>query len=79
MLKRKQFYEIQRSRLAKQLELDTCFLDWLKWIFIGLPFNHLVRIIDCYLIEGSKLLFRIGIAILILFKRHLEKKSSNFR
>lgn len=77
LLKRKQFYEIQRSRLTKYYELDTCFLDWLKWIFIGLPFNHIVRIIDCYLIEGSKLLFRIGIAILILFKRHLDKRSSN--
>jgi len=76
LLKRKQFYEIQRSRLAKFYELDTCFLDWLKWIFIGLPFPHIVRIIDCYLIEGSKLLFRIGIAILILFKRHLDKRTS---
>ena len=75
LLKRKQFYEIQRSRLTKYYELDTCFLDWLKWIFIGLPFNHIVRIIDCYLIEGSKLLFRIGIAILILFKRHLDKRA----
>lgn len=76
LLKRKQFYEIQRNRLTKYYELDTCFLDWLKWIFIGLPFNHLVRIIDCYLVEGGKLLFRVGIAILILFKRHLDKRSS---
>ena len=74
IFKQRQFYEVQRSRLTKYYELDSCFLDWLKWIFIGLPFQHLVRILDCYLVEGTKLLFRVGIAILILYKRHLSRK-----
>lgn len=74
IFKQRQFYEVQRSRLTKYYEIDSCFLDWLKWIFIGLPFPHLVRIIDSYLVEGTKLLFRVGIAILILYKRYLTRK-----
>lgn len=74
IFKQRQFYEVQRSRLTKYYELDSCFLDWLKWIFIGLPFPHLVRILDSYLVEGTKLLFRVGIAILILYKRYLSRK-----
>jgi hypothetical protein len=74
IFKQRQFYEVQRSRLTKYYEIDSCFLDWLKWIFIGLPFPHLVRIIDSYLVEGTKMLFRVGIAILILYKRHLTRK-----
>ena len=28
--------------------------DWMAWIFTHLPFSHVVRIFDCYLMEGEK-------------------------
>lgn len=29
-------------------------MDWIWWIFQGIPFQHLVRVIDCFLHEGIK-------------------------
>ncbi|XP_067950092.1 GTPase-activating protein skywalker-like isoform X2 [Watersipora subatra] len=45
--------------------------DWVLWIFKHLPFHYLVRIVDCYLVEGYKVLFRVA---LILIK-HFHKLS----
>ena len=28
--------------------------DWMAWIFCYLPFSHVVRLLDCYLMEGEK-------------------------
>ena len=63
------FCNDQRLKLNHDHEIDECFHDWTKWIFIGLPFKHLVRVVDCYLVEGMKLLFRVGLALLLLYKR----------
>ena len=59
----------QREQLSKKNDIDPAILEWLKWIFIGLPFPHLVRIMDCFLVEGFKFLIRIGLALLVLYKR----------
>ena len=67
--KRRRLFSIQRSKLASRQEIDHCFHDWLKWIFIGLPFPHLIRVMDCFLVEGFKFLFRIGLSLLLLHSR----------
>uniref|UniRef100_T1JZ09 TLDc domain-containing protein n=1 Tax=Tetranychus urticae TaxID=32264 RepID=T1JZ09_TETUR len=67
-LPRRGFFTEQRERLIKENEMDACFLDWLKWIFIGLPFEHVIRIMDCFLVEGTKFLYRIGLTLLLLYK-----------
>lgn len=67
--KRSRLFQIQRQKLTSSKEIDDCFHDWLKWIFIGLPFNHLIRIMDCFLVEGFKFLFRIGLSLLLLYSR----------
>lgn len=59
----------QREQLSKKNDIDPAILEWLKWIFIGLPFPHVVRIMDCFLVEGFKFLIRIGLALLVLYKR----------
>lgn len=51
---------------------ERVYMDWIWWIFQGLPFQHLVRIMDCYFHEGVKVLYRTAMAILLLFQ-----KSSN--
>jgi len=59
----------QRENLSKRNDIDPAIQEWLKWIFIGLPFPHLVRVVDCFLVEGFKFLLRTGIAILVLLKK----------
>lgn len=50
-------------------------MDWCWWILAGLPFQHLVRIMDCFFHEGIKVLYRIALVILNLF--HKECQSNN--
>jgi hypothetical protein len=62
----------QRENLSKRNDIDPALQEWLKWIFIGLPFPHLVRIVDCFLVEGFKFLIRIGLTLLLLLKRSAD-------
>ncbi|XP_014671959.1 PREDICTED: TBC1 domain family member 24-like [Priapulus caudatus] len=40
---------------------------WLWWMFKDLPFSYMVRIMDVYLCEGTKILYRVAMAICILY------------
>ena len=66
----------QREDLAKKNDIDPALQEWLKWIFVGLPFPHLVRVIDCFLVEGFKFLIRIGLTLLLLLKRSSSDQDS---
>lgn len=44
--------------------------DWLFWILRDLPIHHLIRIMDCYLMEGLKIFYRVGLSILVLYKKY---------
>ncbi|KAE9419371.1 hypothetical protein Angca_002435, partial [Angiostrongylus cantonensis] len=48
--------------------------DWLSWIFNGLPLNHVVRIVDCYLVEGHKFVTRAAIAIIYMWAKSLKNR-----
>lgn len=63
------FFVDQRHKLRSNHEIDDCFLDWTKWIFVGLSQAHLLRVVDCFLVEGFKFLLRVGLALLVLYKR----------
>ncbi|ESN92336.1 hypothetical protein HELRODRAFT_115966 [Helobdella robusta] len=52
------------------VEVDAFFEDWIFWVLNHLPFGHLVRVIDCYLYEGPKILYRVGLAILVNFHKN---------
>lgn len=54
-------------KVHREEELEKIFHTWELWIFRGLPFYHLVRTMDCFLIEGVRALYRIAMAILILY------------
>jgi hypothetical protein len=41
---------------------------WFMCIFSGLPFECMLRIWDVYICEGPKVLFRVAIAIMRIFK-----------
>ncbi|XP_037712264.1 GTPase-activating protein skywalker isoform X6 [Drosophila suzukii] len=63
------------QRICPGLKLERIFMDWCWWILAGLPFQHLVRIMDCYFHEGIKVLYRVALVILNLF--HKECQSNN--
>ncbi|XP_036362769.1 GTPase-activating protein skywalker-like isoform X2 [Octopus sinensis] len=53
---------------------ETVFHDWLWWIFRDLPFHFLVKVIDCYLLEGYKVFYRVSIVLLTLFSKQSGKQ-----
>ncbi|XP_015036250.1 GTPase-activating protein skywalker isoform X11 [Drosophila miranda] len=63
------------QRICPGLKLERVFMDWCWWILAGLPFQHLVRIMDCYFHEGIKVLYRVALVVLNLF--HKECQSNN--
>ncbi|VDO42463.1 unnamed protein product [Haemonchus placei] len=67
MLKR-QTGTVDDSILVKVLR------DWLSWIFNGLPLNYVVRILDCYLVEGHKFVIRAAIAIVYIWAKALKNR-----
>lgn len=51
-------------------DLEKSFQRWQYWIILGLPFPYLVRLIDCFLLEGSKVILRILLAVLVLYSKY---------
>lgn len=56
---------------------ERIFMNWTWWILAGLPFPHLVRVMDCFLHEGIKVFYRISLAILILYQKHVPSSSAS--
>ncbi|CAG5118572.1 unnamed protein product, partial [Candidula unifasciata] len=56
--------------------VESVFVTWLWWIFRDLPFQYLVRIIDSFLLEGYKVLYRVALAIMILFAKESNRHGS---
>ncbi|XP_054721852.1 uncharacterized protein LOC129231535 [Uloborus diversus] len=57
------------------IELCTVTLNWFLAIFFDcVPFETLLRIWDCFLLEGPKVLFRFSLAILKMNERALLAK-----
>ncbi|XP_054166906.1 GTPase-activating protein skywalker-like [Oppia nitens] len=55
----------EARRKLRNSVLDSVFANYLEWIF-ALPFEHVVRVVDCFLCEGHKFLFRISLSLSIL-------------
>lgn len=59
-------------------DVERLYSDWTWWILQGLPFRHLIRLMDCYLHEGIKVLYRVAMAILQLFYKHSASPNSDW-
>ncbi|KAL3847322.1 hypothetical protein ACJMK2_018237 [Sinanodonta woodiana] len=59
--------------------VESVFDTWMWWILQDLPFPYIVRVIDCYLMEGIKVFYRVILAILILYVKHLGRRSQRTR
>ncbi|XP_076256978.1 GTPase-activating protein skywalker isoform X3 [Rhynchophorus ferrugineus] len=67
---------LQRHCTAGRAE--RIYMDWIWWIFQGLPFQHIVRIMDCFFHEGVKVLYRTAMAILMLFHKYSSTNTSEW-
>ena len=74
----KALYQIAYS-VDPQASLNSLyplFENWEAWIFQCLFFWALVRILDCYFVEGPKVFYRIGVSIVILFHKYILKTAN---
>ncbi|CAG0918342.1 unnamed protein product [Notodromas monacha] len=68
-------YNYIQNTLQSTEKAERLFEGWNWWIFKHLPFPHLVRIMDCFLVEGPKVLYRIVFAILNGFHQRQSSRS----
>ncbi|KAL1457688.1 hypothetical protein WDU94_007889 [Cyamophila willieti] len=66
------------TRHRQGSRVEKIYTDWVWWILQGLPFNHLVRVLDCYLHEGIKVLYRVAMSILLLFHKFSSSNNSDW-
>ncbi|XP_069036808.1 TBC1 domain family member 24 [Lepisosteus oculatus] len=54
---------------AAAQDVMEVYSDWLRWVFGDLPLAHAARVLDVFLVEGYKVLFRVALALLKFFRR----------
>ncbi|XP_037319182.2 TBC1 domain family member 24 [Pungitius pungitius] len=59
-----------RMIVASAQDVLDVYSDWQRWVLGDLPFGHVVRVLDIYLVEGYKVLFRVAIALLKFYRKH---------
>ncbi|XP_017577108.1 TBC1 domain family member 24-like [Pygocentrus nattereri] len=59
---------IRKLIASSHQSLFEFYSDWIMWIFADLPFSYAIRVLDVYLIEGYKVLYRVALALLCLYK-----------
>ncbi|XP_078519148.1 TBC1 domain family member 24 isoform X2 [Lissotriton helveticus] len=45
------------------------YSDWQRWIFGDLPFTYAIRVVDVFLVEGYKVLYRVALSLLKFFHK----------
>lgn len=68
-------YEYVLDALCKETNDPEICLEtvdnWMWWIFEYLPFDYVLNIVDSFLLEGQKVIYRFGIAILDSYYKSL--------
>uniref|UniRef100_A0A3B5BEP9 TBC1 domain family member 24 n=2 Tax=Stegastes partitus TaxID=144197 RepID=A0A3B5BEP9_9TELE len=59
---------IRKLIASSHQNLFEFYSDWIMWIFADLPFTYAIRVLDVYLLEGYKVLYRVALALLNLYK-----------
>ncbi|KAL1005930.1 hypothetical protein UPYG_G00065800 [Umbra pygmaea] len=59
---------IRKLIASSNQNLFEFYSDWIMWIFADLPFTYAIRVLDVYLLEGYKVLYRVALALLSLYK-----------
>lgn len=50
------------------------YSKWVTWMFGDLPFEYAIRVLDVFLAEGQKVLYRVGLALLKHYKRYVASR-----
>ncbi|KAK0160102.1 hypothetical protein PV328_007543 [Microctonus aethiopoides] len=69
---------VHLTRHCSGSRAERIYMDWIWWILQLLPFQHLVRVMDCFLHEGSKVFYRVAMAIVLLFYKHSSSPTSEW-
>lgn len=56
--------------VATAQDVLDVYADWQRWVIGDLPFSHMVRVLDVYLVEGFKILYRVAIALLKFYRKY---------
>jgi len=67
---------VHLQRHCPSSRVERIYMDWIWWVLHNLPFTHLVRVMDCFFHEGIKVLYRVAMAILVLFHKHSSASGS---
>ncbi|XP_041939155.1 TBC1 domain family member 24 [Alosa sapidissima] len=55
--------------LAMATDVLEVYSDWQRWVLGDLPFAHAARVLDVYLVEGYKVLYRVALALLKFYRK----------
>ncbi|XP_011877950.1 PREDICTED: TBC1 domain family member 24 isoform X2 [Vollenhovia emeryi] len=69
---------VHLARHCSGSRAERIYMDWIWWILQLLPFQHLVRVLDCFLHEGIKVFYRVAMAIVLLFYKHSSPQNSEW-
>lgn len=67
---------IRKLIASSHQNLFEFYSDWIMWIFADLPFTYAIRVLDVYLLEGYKVLYRVALALLCLYKVSVASRVS---
>lgn len=56
--------------VATAQDVLEVYTDWQQWVLSDLPFSHVVRVMDAFLVEGYKVLYRVALALLKFYRKH---------
>ncbi|KAI6173938.1 Rab-GAP TBC domain-containing protein [Aphelenchoides besseyi] len=75
---RRSAYNFLKRRVGSNddAKLAEVFKPWCEWIFKHLSFDYLVRIIDCYLVEGHKMLLRVALSLVYLWYKQRVRSAA---
>uniref|UniRef100_UPI00358E9C51 TBC1 domain family member 24 isoform X2 n=1 Tax=Myxine glutinosa TaxID=7769 RepID=UPI00358E9C51 len=65
-------HRVVAARCSSVLEV---YSDWLTWLFEDLPFEYTACVFDSFLLEGHKVLYRAGLALLKFYKTSVKAKT----
>uniref|UniRef100_F1KQI5 TBC1 domain family member 24 n=1 Tax=Ascaris suum TaxID=6253 RepID=F1KQI5_ASCSU len=73
-------YNLLKRRVGTTNEaiLVRALRDWPSWLFRHLPFEYAVRVVDCFIVEGHKMLMRVAIAIVYIWSKEKKRDYSSF-
>uniref|UniRef100_A0A8C1Z9A0 TBC1 domain family member 24 n=1 Tax=Cyprinus carpio TaxID=7962 RepID=A0A8C1Z9A0_CYPCA len=62
--------------VATATDVLEVYSDWQRWVLGDLPFSFAARVMDVFLVEGYKVLYRVALAILKFYRKQRAATSS---